>query len=119
MASESVPDFLTIGEAARILRTGRTTAYLQAQLWRETGGKEGLPNRKVGNLARVPTALFEQHYGIRVTGIPPVPNRRQQRRVKGEAPHVRDLDAARSEPKARRQGRGETQGGLPFLAESS
>ena len=114
MASEGVPDFLTIAEAARILRTGRTTAYLQAQLWRDTGGKEGLPNRKVGNLARVPTALFEQQYGIRVTTIPPARDRRQQQQAK-DAPQVRDLDAARSEPKARRrQTRGEAQGGLPF-----
>lgn len=114
MAPEGVPDFLTIAEAARILRTGRTTAYLQAQLWRDTGGKEGLPNRKVGNLARVPTALFEQHYGIRVTTVPPARDRRQQRPAK-DAAHVRDLDAARSEPKGRRrQARGEAQGGLPF-----
>lgn len=114
MASEGIPDFLTVDEAARILRAGRTNAYLQAKLWRDSGGKEGLPNRKIGNLDRVPTALFEQHYGIKVTGIPPRSERTKKRDAKGSPP-ARDLDEARSDPKARRRRRGnDAQGGLPF-----
>ena len=45
---QDLPPFLTIEEAARLLRIGRTTAYLQARLFHETGGREGLPNVCLG-----------------------------------------------------------------------
>jgi len=45
---QDLPPFLTIEEAARLLRIGRTTAYLQARLYHETGGREGLPNVCLG-----------------------------------------------------------------------
>jgi hypothetical protein len=107
MAEGGVPDFLTIAEAARILRIGRTAAYEQARLWRETEGREGLPVCIVGGLLRVPTALFEQHYGVRITMS-----------SLGDAggtekPAVRGLESSRSKP-ARRQSREASQDGLPF-----
>jgi hypothetical protein len=37
----SLPDFLTIDEAARVLRLGRTAAYEQARIWRDTDGRAG------------------------------------------------------------------------------
>ena len=43
-----LPPFLTIEEAARVLRIGRTTAYIQARLYHETSGREGLPNVCLG-----------------------------------------------------------------------
>lgn len=49
-----LPPFLTIEEAARLLRIGRTTAYLQARLYRESGGRAGLPNVCFGRRKLVP-----------------------------------------------------------------
>jgi len=51
---QDLPPFLTIEEAARLLRIGRTTAYLQARLYRETAGREGLPNVCLGRRKLVP-----------------------------------------------------------------
>ena len=53
-APHDLPPFLTIEEAARLLRIGRTTAYLQARIYRETGGREGLPNLSLGRRKLVP-----------------------------------------------------------------
>ena len=62
-----VPDMLTVEEAARILRVGRTTGYELAGRWLDTGGEEGLPVIHVGRLLRVPTVLFEERFSLRVT----------------------------------------------------
>lgn len=43
-----LPEVLTVEEAAGVLRIGRRMAYEQAQLWRETGGREGLPVIVIG-----------------------------------------------------------------------
>ena len=52
---DDLPDFLTIEEAARILRIGRGQAYELARLWRATNGAEGLPNVEFGTKTkRVP-----------------------------------------------------------------
>ena len=51
---ENLPPFLTIEEAAALLRIGRTTAYLQARIYRQTGGREGLPNVSLGRRKLVP-----------------------------------------------------------------
>jgi hypothetical protein len=37
-----VPDFLTVEEAACVMRIGRTAAYQLARHYLATGGKEGL-----------------------------------------------------------------------------
>lgn len=52
--SHDLPAFLTIEEAAELLRIGRTTAYLQARVYRETGGRSGLPNVCLGRRKLVP-----------------------------------------------------------------
>ncbi|MGH9269418.1 MAG: helix-turn-helix domain-containing protein [Acidimicrobiales bacterium] len=49
-----LPAFLTIEEAAALLRIGRTTAYLQARIYRQTNGREGLPNVSLGRRKLVP-----------------------------------------------------------------
>ena len=108
MAERGVPDFLTVAEAARILRIGRTAAYEQARLWRETEGREGLPVCIVGGLLRVPTALFEQHYGVRITMTFLADAGDGKKK-----PAVRRLESSRSKP-ARRQNREAPQDGLPF-----
>jgi Helix-turn-helix domain len=52
--TEGLPDFLTVVEAARILRIGRTSAYQLAQQWLYSDGRKGLPVVRVGRQLRVP-----------------------------------------------------------------
>ena len=55
MTVDDLPDFLTIEEAAKVLRIGRGQAYELARLWRSSGGKVGLPNVEIGvKTKRVP-----------------------------------------------------------------
>lgn len=54
-----VPEFLTVEEAAALLRIGRTSAYALAREWQETGGKTGLPVVRLGRQLRVPRAALE------------------------------------------------------------
>ncbi len=49
-----LPPFLTLEEAAALLRIGRTTAYLQPAST-QTGGREGLPNVSIGRRKLVPS----------------------------------------------------------------
>ena len=42
------PAFLTVEEAAAVLRIGRTAAYVLARRWEETGGADGLPVVRFG-----------------------------------------------------------------------
>ena len=59
MPLDDLPDFLTIEEAAKVLRIGRGQAYELARLWRVTGGVEGLPNVSFGaKTKRVPKAAL-------------------------------------------------------------
>ena len=54
-----LPEFLTVEEAAALLRIGRTSAYALAREWRETGGRKGLPVVELGRQLRVPRAALE------------------------------------------------------------
>jgi hypothetical protein len=58
VALEELPEFLTVEEAARVLRISRTSAYLLTQRWRFTHGREGLPVRRLGRVLRVPRAAL-------------------------------------------------------------
>jgi hypothetical protein len=55
-----VKTFLTVEEAAAVLRIGRTAAYALTRQWRATGGAEGLPVVLVGRLLRVPVHQLER-----------------------------------------------------------
>jgi excisionase family DNA binding protein len=66
------PDYLTVEEAARVLRIGRTAAYALARRWRDTDGREGLPVTEFGRLLRVPRAALEQLTGGSITAMPTV-----------------------------------------------
>ena len=56
----SLPPLLTVDEAARVLRIGRSLAYQLAREYESSDGEEGLPVIRVGTCLRVPRwALIE------------------------------------------------------------
>jgi Helix-turn-helix domain len=55
---ESLPPFLRIEEAARLLRISKSAAYEQANAWIATGGQTGLPVVVIGRTKRVPRAAM-------------------------------------------------------------
>jgi excisionase family DNA binding protein len=55
---DELPEFLTVEEAAAVLRIGRTCAYQLAQRWRETSGESGLPVLQFGRQLRVPRSAL-------------------------------------------------------------
>ena len=59
-ATPGLPRFLTVEEAAVVLRIGRTSAYELARRWLATGGREGLPVIRLGRTLRVPRAAIER-----------------------------------------------------------
>ena len=65
-----LPDLLTVTEAARVLRIGRTAAYGLAAEFRATDGKTGLPVVKVGAQLRVPRVRLEQMLGAPIQSVP-------------------------------------------------
>ena len=69
----SVPDLLTVEEAARVLRIGRTRAYALTQAWRDSGGEVGIPVIEIGGL-RVPKARLEEMIGAPILVLPPAHN---------------------------------------------
>ncbi len=71
----SVPDLLTVEEAARVLRIGRSAAYELVARYASSDGAEGLPVIRVGRLLRVPRAALEAFVGISITDIPPTRSR--------------------------------------------
>jgi excisionase family DNA binding protein len=62
-----LPNFLTVVEAARLLRIGRTSAYQLAQQWCDTDGQKGLPVVRVGRQLRVPRRALEHLAGGELT----------------------------------------------------
>jgi excisionase family DNA binding protein len=74
---DTTPDFLTVEEAAAVLRIGRTTAYELVREFLRTGGAEGLPARRVGRQMRVPRAALERWHGGPITWPPPRRSSRQ------------------------------------------
>ena len=70
-----VPDLLTIEEAARVLRIGRTKAYAMGQEWRVTEGRSGIKVREFGGQLRVPRVWIEEQLGAPLSSIPQRPGR--------------------------------------------
>jgi hypothetical protein len=64
---EELPDLLTVEEAARLTRVGRTKAYAMAREWRATGGRSGLPVVDLGHILRVPRRALEEMIGAKLT----------------------------------------------------
>ena len=84
-----VPDLLTIEEAARVLRIGRTKAYAMGQEWRVTDGQSGIKVKEFGGQLRVPRVWIEEQLGAPLRSIP-------QRPGHGKAEHD-DADARTAE----------------------
>lgn len=57
---DALPDFLTVEEAAGVLRIGRSAAYELTAVWRATGGRDGLPVVQLGRRLRVPKAGLQR-----------------------------------------------------------
>jgi len=84
-ARAASPAFLTVEEAAAVLRIGRTAAYLLARRWEDTGGAEGLPVVRFGRLLRTPVHALERlaggaidlGHGIPARPVPPSPPERE------------------------------------------
>lgn len=64
MVLADAPDFLTMDEAAAVLRIGRNQIYELARVWRATGGKRGVPVVEFGRLLRVPKAALMRLAGL-------------------------------------------------------
>jgi hypothetical protein len=64
---------LTVEEAAKVLRIGRTAAYQLAQRFEATAGAEGLPVIRVGHLLRVPVPELERRLGGALRAASPSP----------------------------------------------
>ncbi|MGH9015362.1 MAG: helix-turn-helix domain-containing protein [Acidimicrobiia bacterium] len=65
--ADELPDLLTMEEAARLARVGRTKAYSMAREWRATGGRSGLPVVDFGHVLRVPRRALEEMIGAKFT----------------------------------------------------
>jgi excisionase family DNA binding protein len=59
----SAPDFLSVREAAKVLRIGKTCAYELAQQYLHTDGAVGLKVLRVGRQLRVPRTALEEMLG--------------------------------------------------------
>ena len=57
------PDFLTLDEAAAVLRVGRSTAYREANAFEASGGTTGIPVVRYGKQFRVPRCRLEEQLG--------------------------------------------------------
>lgn len=102
-----VPDLLTIEEAARVLRIGRTKAYAMGQEYRATDGASGLPVVEIGGGLRVPRVELEARFGVRLTWIP---------HTSGRVDSVQAPSPSPSRPRRRSRDRRQSsqQPGLPF-----
>ena len=54
-----LPMLLKVEEAARVLRIGRSKAYEMTTLYETSGGTQGLPCLRMGDLLRIPRFALE------------------------------------------------------------
>ena len=66
-AASVPPDFLTLEEAAAVLRVGRSTAYREANAFERSGGRTGIPVIRFGKQFRVPRWRLEEQLGGPIT----------------------------------------------------
>ena len=58
---EAMPIMLTVDEAARVLRIGRSKAYEMAATYTSSLGTQGLPVLRLGDLLRVPKFALHEY----------------------------------------------------------
>ena len=58
MRIDDLPLFLRMDQAQELTQLGRSQLYELARRWRETNGREGIPNVRFGRCLRVPTAAL-------------------------------------------------------------
>jgi hypothetical protein len=51
-----LPPFLKPEQARELTQLGRSQFYEQMRLYRDSGGREGIPNMRFGRVLRIPTA---------------------------------------------------------------
>ncbi len=110
----NVPDLLTVEEAARVLRIGRTKAYALTQAWRDSGGESGIPVIEIGGL-RVPRARLEEMIGAPILSSPvqgmTAPTGADQR-----LPELRSIDGEVADSLPAEDAADDAQAVLPFSA---
>ena len=70
VSTAHAPDFLSVREAAAVLRIGKTCAYGLAQQYLHTDGAVGLKVLRVGRQLRVPRTVLEELLGGPITWPP-------------------------------------------------
>ena len=70
LATLSLPDFLNVREAAKVLRLSRNRTYELANLYIESGGTCGLPAIRFGKPIRIPRLALEAYSGGPITWPP-------------------------------------------------
>ncbi len=83
---------LTVEEAARFMRIGRTKAYAMAREWRDSGGCSGLPTVDLGHVLRVPRWRLERMLSAGL-GESDVAAERMVRPVDGSAESTADASS--------------------------
>ena len=83
---DRIPPFLTVEEASRLLKIGRTKAYDLTREWRATGGRSGLPVIDLGDVLRVPGPAIEQMLGTGLGASRPTTAKPTGNRVKAKSP---------------------------------
>lgn len=85
---DRIPPFLTVEEASRLLKIGRTKAYLLTQEWRATGGRSGLAVVDLGDVLRVPGPAIEQMLGTGLANATPLTEHGADDRTSRRTPSV-------------------------------
>ena len=90
--ADVAPDFLTVEEAAEVLRIGRTAAYQLARQFLASDGGRGLPVIRYGRQFRVPRYKLEQQLGGPLSWPPNSTSPPQHRRqARARRPSTRQL----------------------------
>lgn len=109
-----VPDLLTVEEAARVLRIGRTKAYALTQAWRDSGGEFGIPVIEIGGL-RVPKARLEEIIGAPILTLPAKDTDSPEQETSGTA-ELRSIDGDLADAASTENATDDGQAVLPFSA---